>query len=447
MARSSLKKRRLLTSRPFAIMTSSTNARPDDVLHDTIRQLWGPALDHGSYRVTHDGELPPTWRRLRSFVAVGPPGKPSMLVQSVRRKPLSRSLVAYQGLRDWRPRAARVGLAALIASGAPIPGRSIHLDALTLERSHEELEPLTVIEKAMGRPLFIHLGMRASDNAKATAQLFAHNGSPAGYAKIAWSELTDDFVRTEESRLKVLAGRAGFVGAPRVLKSGDIRGRPYVVTEPLPRHARRLNVAEHRELIQMSTTSKVRRIANLGTSRRLQLLVDRMQRRQKVAIFDKVASPLINLGRRLLGAQGQVPILAFDHGDLVPWNACRDPAGRIWLWDWELSEEDTIAGTDAIHWMIHSVHGTAPADPASAIAEATDRASSVHRALGMGRTATLLAAAYYVLIFGERACSLAESHGSWDRNRVGEASVREASSLGHSFLDRAERQVGSGVDY
>lgn len=32
------------------------------------------------------------------------------------------------------------------------------------------------------------------------------------------------------------------------------------------------------------------------------------------------------------------------HGDFAPWNRARDRQGRLWVWDWEKSEEDAVAG-------------------------------------------------------------------------------------------------------
>lgn len=423
--------------RPVSSADEATGG-PDQALSDTINQLWGRALAEGNYRVTAESAVSPPWRRLRTLSIVGSPGRPSLLVENAPRDALYRSLTAYGGLRKWQPRLGRALLAAVGACGLPISRRQIHLDTRVSHPSAGRLDPLGVIERAMQQPVLMHLGVRTGDNAKATAQLFSRDGTPAGYAKIGWSDLTATFVRTEENRLVRLQGQAGDVGTPAVLCSGEVHGMPYMVTEPLPSGVRQLNHPDQAELISMATLSQIDRVAEVGSSRRLVRLMDRMSERQRAPLFARSAGPLVELSRRLLRTSTRVPILHFDHGDLVPWNACKDPSGAIWLWDWEVSEEDTVAGTDIVHWLVHALHGPYPRDMISAVAEAADKARSVHQAVGMSRTASLLSVVSYILILGERACALAESHGGWHLNRIGEDVVLELAAFGRDVLERAE---------
>ena len=52
----------------------------------------------------------------------------------------------------------------------------------------------------------------------------------------------------------------------------------------------------------------------------------------------------------LAGATDTLPVTSRWHGDLTWWNRARDDAGQLWVWDWESSEEDAVAGLDALHW-------------------------------------------------------------------------------------------------
>lgn len=422
----------------------SPNDRPYGPLDGAVTQLWGRALEGGGYRVSQERMPGRGWRRLRTFTIIGPPGRPSLLVERGPHRAVSRSLVAYRKLRTWRPSAARLALAAAARAHLPLPWPALHLDA-RYGVDTTETEPLAAMEHALRQPLLAHLGVRTGANAKATAQLFSLDGSPAGYAKTAWNELSKQFVRTETHRLRERAGRAGRFYVPRLTATGDVLGMPFAIIEPLPHDVRRLRGTDDLTLADLCTLSPIVRVAPTRTTGHLVRLTERLKARQLHPLLTRVSGPLIDLAHRLAGTELPIPIAAFDHGDLVPWNASRDPGGRVWLWDWELSEADIVAGMDAVHWFVHARHGPAPQPLATAVADAGERAAGVHRALGMSLDASRLVTASYALSLADRACSLALAHEGWHRNRITEDAVLELAALGRQLLRRSTTRTGPEI--
>lgn len=421
---------------------SMSRSRPD-ALQDVVRYLWGRAIDTGDYRVVDPVQCPavPGWRTLRVFDVIGPSARPALLVERGRPGDVARSLVAYRRLRTWKPQAARLALAATARAGIPLPGRSLQLQRREAA-DPSPVEPLSAVAAELDRRFNALVGIRRGANAKATAQLFASGGEPLGYAKVAWNALTEGYVRTEAHRLAALAGRAGSVHTPRLAAVGEALGMSFLVSEPLPAGVGRLRHAEDLTLADLCGIAPVVRAARPGATAQLEQLTGRLAGGRDDPVLARVWGPLADLADRLGSSRVELPVAAYDHGDLVPWNAARNRDGAIWVWDWESSQEDTVAGTDVVHWFVHAVHGPAPQDLAAAIADAGHRAAPALRALGMGTVESRLAVAVYVLISAERACSLARQHGGWSRNRVSVDTVLELTRLGRELVSRTASRGG-----
>lgn len=400
-----------------------------------VQHLWGRALATGDYRVVQRPSRSSSWEQLRSFLVLGRPSRPALLVERGDNRAVAHSLLAYRGLRTWKPRAVRTAVAAGHRLRIPLLGQD-----LTLERrpgADPTMEPLAAISATLQQPVMAHIGVRTGANAKATAQLFSAAGTPVGYAKVAWNDLTAAFVHTEIARLQVLAGRAGATRTPLLVGNGATAGLPFLVSEPLPLGVRQLRKADDLSIEALCKISPVLRTAVPRTSGHLAAIVYRLEESQDHPLLRRVGGPLVDLAQRLERSQHEVPILSFDHGDLVPWNACRDTDGTVWVWDWESSQTDTLAGSDALHWFLHATYGPRPDDLVSRLHGVRERAAQVHRGLGMGPAASDLATAFYVLHSCERSAGWAIAQGSWGRNRIGEDEILSLAALGRAAADRA----------
>ena len=399
-------------------------------LAETVQHLWSRAIESGHFRVVRsdacrqDGD----WEVVRSFSVIGPRSRPQLLVERGAPAPVARSLLAYPGLRVWRPRLARKAVA-IAARANALPRNSIHLQRHR-DSPTDASEPLSAIEQHVGHRTLTHVGIRRGANAKATVQIFSTLGEPLGYAKTAWNDLTDHYVQVETRRLQALDGRAGRARVPSIAATGQCLGMPFVVTTPLPDGVQQLRSAEDLTMRELCEVAPIARFAAPGTAFALLSSIERLAAISSDPVVRQVGGPLLTLARAIEADQSTVPITHYDHGDLVPWNTCRDPDGQLWIWDWELSEGDTIGGTDIVHWYLHSVHGPEPSAVAQAVADAGRRSIHAHRALGMGREASLITIAAYALKLGERAVSLAVSHRSWERNRIKESTVLDLVRLG-----------------
>ena len=121
-----------------------------------------------------------------------------------------------------------------------------------------------------------------------------------------------------------------------------------------------------------------------------------------------------DLVTRVTAADAVVPVTRRWHGDFAPWNRARDRDGRLWVWDWESSEEDAVAGLDALHWSFSERR------PASGRNETVDLPGCLEDArrhlvaAGVPRGSYGLVAATYALTVLERALDLATRAGGWE---------------------------------
>ncbi len=401
----------------------------------TLQQLWGPALSSGAYRL--DATASPGWDTIRSFTVAPSPRNPRMFIEKAPRRAARASLMSYPGLRTPRMQAARYAMAMTLAS----PGTRRHFSSFTLHRDRRatefEHEPLTVAGSTLATDFFCHLGVRVGANSKPTAQLFDLKGQPLGYAKFSWDARTARDVLTEARRMRALEGISGAFRTPRVLSSGESFGRPFVITQPLPSKVKQLQQHTELSIDDLCSIAPRTRVDSPRSSRGLQLLADRLHALLPASLVRMPAQGLMSLIHGIRSNDAHVPIVSYDHGDLVPWNACRDDGGHLWVWDWESSIEDLPAGTDAIHWFVHSLHGPAPADLANAIEDAFSRAQPALTALGLSRQGAHLSAATYICLTIEKACSLAYSNDTWRTNRVDQHAVARLLALGDRHVVEA----------
>lgn len=432
--------RRTRQGAPAARVVDGAGAGP---LDDVVRQLWGPALG-GDLRVTVAARgaarpAPAPGRRVvEEYWAVPDAGRARLLVPAASRRVTAAALTAYPGLRPPRVRLVRALLALAARCGAP-PGR----DLVQVDAPDGEPGPVALAARAAGADgAHAAVGVRRGANAKPTLQLLDAVGRPVGFAKLAWDVQSADFVRVEDETLVAVAAsadasvgsvtqgardvRSARVHAPRVLGRGERGGYPYVVTEPLPRSARRPGPADAPGPAELLALAPVVRTAPAAATAHVRDIGARL--RSAAAPTD--AGEGARLLERALALHGALeeeaaPVLvaARWHGDLVPWNAARDADGVLWVWDWETAEPDVVAGLDGVHWIMN-----APRPAPDRVPDALRRREGAIRSLlaGVGHDARAqdVVLAVYVLALAERGLSLARARGSWAQVLVGPEPLR-----------------------
>lgn len=397
----------------------------------TLEQLWGPALQSGSHRLSSAASSTYDWRTVRTLRITPRPPHARMFIESAPRDATLASLNAYSGLRRPRARAARAATAGLVA----LPSWIHHFPTVELQvrqRSGEtEADPLSAAQAGMASASFCHIGVRTGGNSKPTAQIFDPTGNPVGYAKFAWNERTARDVRSETRRMRNLAGRSGSFRTPSLLHAGSSWDRPFLVTEPLPGGVQQLHHAHDLTLLELCSLAPGSRVDAPSSSGALKQLQARAAAMIANPLVEAQARALLSLVNTVRSLGTRIPIASYDHGDLVPWNTCRDERGFPWVWDWESSMDDMPAGTDSIHWFVHSVHGPNPVDLVAAVRDGQARSGPSFTALGLSQKATHIATATYIAATVERACTLAASNDTWEFNRVGTATVAALLDAGH----------------
>ena len=380
-----------------------------------MEQLWRPAVDADAVRVVVDERPPAGWREVESYWLVPNADRASLVLPRAGRRVTAAAAVNYRRLRPPAPQVVRATLGLLARSSLPLSPSRLSILAREGDAAAIEMLPLPMLARALDlRRLFAATGVRRVANRKATLHLLSESGSPVGFGKVAWNDVTRHFVRTEASVLREVGGRAGATRAPALLAEVDYHGQPILVTEPLPLSVRRSSGRQlvpptPQELFAVCPVVRLDRIAQTQVFRRL-------QSRLSDLASDPVSAPVAQRALRLAGlvaASGRsVPVAARWHGDFTPWNTARDQSGQLWAWDWESSEPDVPAGLDALHWSF-SVLRLANRTGGDALSACVDDAVPALRAAGVAPDAWNLLTALYTLTVVERAADLATRAGSW----------------------------------
>ncbi|MFG1703842.1 hypothetical protein ACFLIM_11675 [Nonomuraea sp. M3C6] len=157
------------------------------------------------------------------------------------------------------------------------------------------------LSEVFRRPVETVLHVRPALRANRKPILEARSGGRRlAFVKIGDSARARELITAEAAALRRLAGLSlGTVATPAVLHHGSWRGLAVLALSPLP----------------------VRR--------------GRVPR-----------SLLLDAIKEIAGTGGPCPAW---HGDLVPWNMCPSPDGRLLVWDWERYEGGVPYGFDAVH--------------------------------------------------------------------------------------------------
>ena len=384
-------------------------------LDSLVEQLWSPLLDTGRVRVSVEPGSDPEWVDAETYWAVPDLRRAKLLVPRGEKAVTAGAIENYRGLRLRRKNVMRATVGAMARRGVPVLRHAV---SLQVSRDHPETAsrlPLAVLSAALdGQRLHASIGIRTGDNRKATLALVDDAGRPVGHAKFGWDDVSDEYVRTETAVLHQVGGRQGAMRAPAVLAETTYHGHPVLVMEPLPEDVRgsRGRIAPPTSEELYSLTPVTRRAAPRDT-RHLSQLAERLRRQQDDTLASVVATRAAGLLDGLEQRTDVQPVTERWHGDLTLWNRARDRSGQLWVWDWENSEQDALAGLDALHWAFSARRSPSARlqelDLGACLAEAGPHLT----AAGVARDQWPAVAAAYALVVVERACGLAVHHGEW----------------------------------
>lgn len=397
-----------------------------------VQQLWTPGATTG-VRVAVDPASDPTWSDAERYWLLPDDESPRLLLPVAPAPVLKAATTGYRGLRRLPANLARQALGLAATAGAPMSRRQLAVQVRTPEDA--DSLPLACVAGELGRRhLWATFGVRTGANRKATMQLLDDAGTSVGYAKFGWSAAADDFVVTETRALKEVGGTEGLMRAPRLLASFTQGGRPVVVMEPLPADVRGLRGQQQAPTsAELYALCPVERIARAGSTAQLRAVARRLEALRGSASAGAVVDRARSLCAELESDRRTVPVQARTHGDLTPWNCARDAGGQLWAWDWESSELDAVAGLDAVHWEFSVLREAGPVESISLVS-CLGRARHHLTAAGHGRTTHGVVAAVYALTVAERAATLADREGGWERSWITPTAVERLLTEARSLL-------------
>lgn len=348
---------------------ASRRGRIADDLAWLVDLLWGPAVDAGLVRVNADATVPAGHVEAERFAVVPSLARPRFLVPLASRRAAWASTSRYNALRPAGVRALRAVVGAGMRVGA---GQWALRDRLVVSvptgTAPGRLEELLVshhLRELLGVPdLTMAVGVRAPHpNRKPTLQLLDAAGRMHAFAKVGWSPLTGELVRTDAAALRACAATPPpGLEVPEVLVDGRWRDLDLVVTSPLPGGVRR-----HRDAMRPPPAAVTAGLAATAGTRTLPLAASpwwsSVRRRVEAAAGE--AGDLANAGAaeaaevtgvlkraadRIEERHGGTPVtFGRWHGDWVPWNLAWD-RDRLFAWDWEHAGDDAPLGFDLLHW-------------------------------------------------------------------------------------------------
>lgn len=258
-----------------------------------------------------------------------------------------------------------------------------------------------------------------------TLQLFDRAGTPVGYAKVGWTDLTRTQVTSEADLLARLADHpvAGFA-SPAPIGRFTWGDTVVSVTAPMPPDVVRVTVDDGpfpRVLNDVAGLGGQLRETTFGSSGGA-AWADRLVGEPggmpiwAQTLFAKTWAT----ARHRLGAR---PVLLGRwHGDWVPWNVARSGT-QMWVWDWEYSGADRPVGLDAYHWYYQQARIVERSGVVAALDEARMRGARHLDALGVKSETEPVIAAAHVLELAARAVNAARMGAPGAERGLGDLSA------------------------
>lgn len=188
------------------------------------------------------------------------------------------------------------------------------------------------------------LGQGDEARAKTTLKYMTDRGDAVAYARVAESAAAAAALRNEATVLQAVAQTAAAQQSPALLAiGGAAHGAGYFLVEspgPLARAGTTLGQAEFDFLACLVTRERVPFAQALKSLKDDTLPL--MQQQPLAAVLARALDALHRWSDHLVPR-------CIEHGDFVPWNIRRDPAGRIFVIDWEHARVDGLPWLDALH--------------------------------------------------------------------------------------------------
>jgi hypothetical protein len=383
-----------------------------------VEQLWGPALEHPGARVElSSSSQDPAWVTVESYFVLPQLARATLLIPDTPRAATVGALLNFRGLRRTATNVQRTILGNAARTGAfPFP----HLRLQRRRDGPAPTFPLAAVADALGKAeVWASIGINMSANRKTTLQLVDADGSPLGFAKFAWEPVSDAAVRTEAQALEAVGGKHGPARAPALLATGTYYDHPFIVSEALPPDSVGVrsrvappSAAELYSILPLSRKARVAETAQYAALRtRLAALPLRPENTQ---VLEATEGLLDALHQR----DAVVPVQSRWHGDLAAWNTARSADGTLWLWDWESSEVDAVAGLDPLHWFMSAGMEAGRRWNGASLVSALRSSGHLMTAAGTARSSRAEVTAVYAATIAERACTLAAGAGGWGADWV-----------------------------
>jgi hypothetical protein len=294
-----------------------------------------------------------------SFWAFPSSSRPYVLVPEQSPKSAAEALRRLGNPPSKGKRLAETLLAAGMATGLPLrilPGR-LHLtvsnngaDPKSEGTLADHLRQVLGIDELS---VAVILGHSRRPNRKPVLRLVTASGETIAFAKVGWNELSRQLIRNEAQVLRALAsdpGRPKSFDVPHALHAGTWRGLELLVVSAAPRDhwlhdgpPINLPEAATQEVAELGVGVR----ATLGDSPFWRRTVERVNRTEAGS----------DTGHELRAAADRIEqddgdselFFGRSHGDWTPWNMTVAD-GRLFVWDWERSEDDVPMGLDAAHF-------------------------------------------------------------------------------------------------
>lgn len=404
-----------------------SEARHEDLAR-LVDQLWSPAVHDGNAAVTGGGTAVDGFEVVESYALVPSARRAQVLVPLGRPRHARRALLLYNGLRSRRTRMFRRILGEAVGMGV-YSRRSgdrlvVHLRH-GLDRAQRDDALLAAhLSGVLGiDSLTMSPGVRpAAPNSKPTALLLDGSGAPVGYLKVGWNVATARMVDNEaRSLLGLVPGSMAGLDVPAVLHHGSWRGRPLLVTAPLP--LRRPRRQPDDVVPPAALTLAVAGSAGLSTeplrgSPYWDAVGTRLAAVEETTTAAEIREPLERLVAVLSERCGTDDVqLGGWHGDWVPWNLAWF-GDRLAAWDWEHSSAPVPLGFDPLHYVFQVAFILRRQPLITALAQVDREAPALLEAVGV-RTPASDVVSLYLLEQVLRSSTTARDGGGWNARFLG----------------------------